>query len=327
MAATLGVDHGTEGLRFCLLKDGKTRFLEVGREDASGRSVLPLLEERGFLDADLIGLTYSMADGIDAITDLRLVERRGQREAVTGEFSGGGTRLFDEIKGSGRRAVLIPGMHRGIRCLDRRFRFLYSHMAASEKTALAYHAYLMVNREIAAPDMIIADISSNTVTVGIACGRLFGAVDACLGAPGLVHGPLDLGRIRLVDSGRLSANQAFYSAGVSKMAGLGIEEVLDGRDEKADLAREALIAAVEMEVAGLSRLIRPQAIVIAGSAGIHRNIFGRLKEVFEETAPVYRLDRYGAAEGAAEIAQGILQGEREFLGVGVNLGADGESSG
>src|SRR3972149_6683174 len=122
MERTLGVDHGTQGLRFCLLDGHSQRFFEIKREQGAKASILKGLGEKGFLDVDLVGLTYSMADAITAITDVKKLRNRGQVTRVTGEFLGGGTRLFDEIQGCGIRAVLIPGLHRGISCLDERFK-------------------------------------------------------------------------------------------------------------------------------------------------------------------------------------------------------------
>jgi len=318
MARTLGVDHGTQGIRFCLLEKGSKRFYEIGREEASQSSVLKLLEERGFLDVELIGLTYSMADAIDRITDVRRVDGRGQLATVTGEFVGGGTRLFDEIASSSYPAILIPGLHRGIACLDRRFRMLYSHMAGSDKVALAYHAYLAVNRLLRAPELLVSDISSNTVTIAIKDGRFFGAVDACLGAPGLLHGPLDLERIREVDAGGVSANQAFYRGGVAYLAGVSSEEVLAGRGRSGELGFETLIMAVKMEICGLASLVRPCAIALSGRAGADERLFERLSVELKGLAPVMRLGAYSAALGAAEIARDVLEGRDDFLGIPVS---------
>ena len=64
---------------------------------------------------------------------------------------------------------------------------------------------------------IVSDISSNTVTLAVASGKVIGAIDACIFAPGVHHGPLDLQAIRNVDDGFQTANQAFIEAGVLKM--------------------------------------------------------------------------------------------------------------
>ncbi len=315
MVRTLGVDHGTRGIRFCLLDGVDTGFFEIERETTAVDSVLDVLGQEGLLDVELIGLTYSMADAITKITNLKHVKNRGQLEAVTGEHVGAGTRLFDEIAGSKIKAVLIPGLHRGIECIDSRFKMLYSHMAASEKTALAYHAFNRVNEE----SMIVADISSNTVSIGIRDGKFFGAVDACLGAAGVLHGPLDLSAIRRVDSGKVSANKAFYSAGVSQKSGLNSTDILNGKSSEQRLARDALLMAAVMEITGLTALVEAQTICIAGSTGLHKNIYPKLEKKLNHIAPVNRLDPYSAAMGAAEIARDIKAGKKDFLGIGVDL--------
>ena len=319
MERTLGVDHGTQGLRFCLLDGHNQRFFEIKREQAAKASILKGLGEKGFLDVDLVGLTYSMADAITAITDVKKLRNRGQVTRVTGEFLGGGTRLFDEIQSCGIRAVLIPGLHRGISCLDERFKLLYSHMAASEKVALAYHAFNLINKEMRAEELVIADISSNTVTIGIKKARFFGAIDACLGAPGLLHGPLDMGLIRDVDEGKTTANKAFYRGGMAQKSRRSPEDILKGRDEKARLALDSLLLAVEMEVLGFASVLAPQAIAVSGSAGIHENMFPKLKEAFKGVAPVFKLNAFAAAIGAAEIARDMLKGKGDFLGIGVDV--------
>jgi putative methanogenesis marker protein 12 len=286
---------------------------QIERERLGHVSVLEEIEKRVPLHhIELVALAYSMGDGIDAITPIHKVENRGQLEKTTGEFVGGGTRVFDGIASSDLPAVLIPGLHRGTPCLDPRFRALYSHMASSEKVGLGYHACL----ETGAENIIVADISSNTVTIGIKEGRFFGAVDACLGAPGILHGPLDLEAIRRIDSGKISANRAFYSMGVKRIGDSDeADDILEGRTEGDHLARDALTMAAEMEIRGFLPLIEPDAIAIAGSAGIHEEVFSRLMASLEETAPLHRLDLYAAATGAAEIARDILKGKKGFLGI------------
>jgi putative methanogenesis marker protein 12 len=319
MGRTLGVDHGTQKVRFCLLEGKNRRFLELDRESGSKGSILKVLEKKGLRDVELIGLTYSMADAINCITNIKKVKDRGQTKKVTGELVGFGTRLFDEIYESELKAVLIPGLHRGIDCLDARFRLLYSHMAASEKVALSNHGYNEINRTMEAANIIISDVSSNTVSIGIKDGKFFGAIDACLGASGLIHGPLDLSDIRRIDQNKTTANRAFYSAGVSQKSGLNSHDIMKGETKEEKLALNSLIMAVKMEVAGLSSVINPQAIAIAGSAGLHKNVFKKLKTELENIAPVFRLDNFSAAIGAAEIARDVLLGRKDFLGIGVRL--------
>ena len=315
MTRTLGVDHGTRGIRFCLLDGQDKKYFEIERGKIGTDSILTALEKMGFLDVEVIGLTYSMADAINRITNVGRAKNRGQTEAVTGQFIGAGTKMFDEISSSGKNAVLIPGVHRNIGCLDERFKLMYSHMAASEKTALAYHAFNEIGRD----SMIIADISSNTVSIGIKDGRFYGAVDACLGAAGMLHGPLDLEAIRTVDSGGVSANKAFYNAGVSHKAGLDSESILNGKSSEHQLARDTLVMAAVMEITGLSKLVEPQAICIAGSAGLHKNVYPLLEKELATIAQVHRLDLNSAAIGAAEIARDIILGKKDFLGIGVDI--------
>jgi hypothetical protein len=53
MTRTLGVDHGTRGIRFCLLDEQDKLFFEIDREGAGVASILDLLEKEGFFDVDL----------------------------------------------------------------------------------------------------------------------------------------------------------------------------------------------------------------------------------------------------------------------------------
>jgi putative methanogenesis marker protein 12 len=253
-----------------------------------------------------------MGDGISKITDIRRVRNRGVLKGKAGEAVGIGSRIYDEIASSGLRAVVIPGLHRGVEALDSRFRALYSHCASAEKVSLGYHSYLKVKAE----NLIISDISSNTVTIGIKEGRFLGAMDACLGASGLVHGPLDLEALRRVDQGAITANEAFYSAGVSKIAkGKDLDGILDPKSEAQKLALRALIMSAQMEINGFLALIEPDAFVITGWAGVREGIFKVMKDAFEKFAPVYRVDSYAAAKGSAEIARDVLRGRRDFLGI------------
>jgi putative methanogenesis marker protein 12 len=319
MGRALGVDHGTQKIRFCLLEDKNRRFFELDRESGSKGSILKILKRKDLLDVDLIGLTYSMADGINRITNIKKVEERGQIERVTGKLVGTGSQFFDEIYESNMKAVLIPGLHREIDCLDARFRLLYSHMAASEKVALSLHAYNEVNRVMEAKDIVVSDVSSNTVSIGIKDGMFYGAIDACLGALGLVHGPLDLSDIRRVDQKKITANMAFYSAGISLKSALKADNIMKGKTNEEKLALNSLILAVKMEVAGLASVINPEAIAIAGSAGLNKNVFEKLKTELKNFGPVFKLDNFSAAIGAAEIARDIELGRKDFLGIGVRV--------
>lgn len=303
-------------MRFCILPDNI--IFELERNEALNVSVLREIEKHISLDEiKLVGVTYSMGDGIDRITDIKKVKNRGVTEEKVGRYVGGGTKVYDEIAASGLRAVVIPGLHRGIEVLDKRFRALYSHCASAEKVSLSYHIYKRVNMELDASNMIISDISSNTVTVAIKDDRFFGALDACLGAIGLQHGPLDLDTIRRIDKGELTANEAFYSSGATKISGLSPEEILTDKD--AGLSLEAMILSVKMEICSFLAEIEPDAIVITGSVGVNDRIYQPLKETLRKHAPVFRINGYAAARGSAEIARDILWGRKNFLGIRVDF--------
>lgn len=316
--SVLGIDHGTEGVRFCVLPENI--LFELDRTAVLNVSVLKEIEDHFTLkDIELVGMAYSMGDGITDITNIKKVENRGVLLEKTGRYVGGGTKVYDEIAGSGLKAVVIPGLHRNTSVIDPRFRALYSHMAASDKVGLSYHSYLRVNEDMDASNIIISDISSNTVTVAIKNGRLFGAIDACLGAVGLSHGPLDLEAIRKIDAGEVTANEAFYSSGAVKISNIEKpREILEADAGDPKLAREALILSAKMEIVSFLGELKPDAFVITGSAGVHKNVFNPLREALEGTAHVFRINGFTAAMGSAEIARDILGGRQDFLGIGVD---------
>ena len=61
---------------------------------------------------------------------------------------------------------------------------------------------------------MVSDASSNTVTLLVTGGKLIGAFDACIFAPGTRYGALDVDAIRKIDAGECTANEAFQRAGV-----------------------------------------------------------------------------------------------------------------
>ncbi|MFQ5887968.1 MAG: methanogenesis marker 12 protein [Candidatus Hydrothermarchaeales archaeon] len=317
---TLGIDHGTQSIRFCALgSDGQVINFEIGRKEAAKRSILEEIKKRVPFSIDMVGVTYSMGDAINAVVDLHKVEGRGVLKESTGNFIGGGTKVFDEIYNSDLNAVLIPGLHKGIECLDPRFRALYSHCAASEKVSLGYHIFLEVNKTATADDLIISDISSNTVTIGIKDGKFFGAIDACLGAAGLLHGPLDLETIRKVDDGEITANEAFYTSGAMKILKGDPKDIFDPKNETAKLALDCLILSVTMEIFGFLGAFEPEAIVITGSAGVNDKVYNALRVALERFGRVQKINGYSAARGSAEIALSVLKGQKDILGIPVEF--------
>ncbi len=236
-----------------------------------------------------------MGDGISAVTPIERVRNRGvvSREGA-GEHIGGGTRVFDVMAASGIPTVVIPGLHRGSPT-DPRFK-AYSHQTSPEKLGIAYLAV-----QDHGPDVVVADISSNTVSLVVRDGLVVGAFDACVFAPGLRHGALDVDAIRRIDLGEETANQAFLHAGVEYTM-----------PEPERLRTIAMFAA--MECAGLLLLAPDATVVLAGSlapgvADEVANLLGR---------PVAVGDEWAAARGLVRIARDVFGGADKILGIPVD---------
>ncbi|HIP91504.1 MAG TPA: methanogenesis marker 12 protein [Methanothermococcus okinawensis] len=322
---TVGIDHGTTGMKVCIRENSKNTFFVIPRSEVKSRSFIGELSK--YVDPkeiDLLSLCYSMGDGIDRILPIEKVKNRGviSTEGV-GEKIGGGTKVFDEIRESNIPTVVIPGLHRGIKCIDRRFRALYSHIASPEKLCMAYSAYRILQLR----DFILSDISSNTVTLVVRDERIFGGFDACIGALGLLHGPIDLEMIREIDQGVITANEAFSTGGVIKIVRdryRGAEDTLKeilrgyGEDERCTLAIESLILSVAMEINALMLLNPNRDIVLTGSLLNIREfaIPERLREYIDGKFHV--LEGESGALGGALIAEDILKGVRNILGIEVD---------
>lgn len=291
----IGIDHGTTAMRFA----GDAAFFKIPRRDATSfqlEDLARLCPDTGIGGIDGIAVTYSMGDNFSAITPVSRLVNRGliSREGA-GEHTGGGTRVFDVVKESGIPAIAIPGLHRGSPT-DPRFK-VYSHQASPEKIGIAYE----VTRHLG-PDCIVCDISSNTVSLLVKDGKIIGGFDACLFAPGRVHGALDLDAIRAVDVGVVSANDAFLNAGVSF-------HLPD------DQQTPALAMFAAMECAAL-RLLAPKAPIA---------LCGSLSEVVKPDVtellgvePLI-LDEWTAARGLAAIAEAVFSGRADdILGIPVD---------
>ena len=355
----IGIDHGTTGIRFALLSgsasENSARIYEISRERAASLREREILREieRAFgvklRDVRLVAVSYSMGDGISKITDLHAAKNRGLREevAAAGLKVGGGTRVFDAIKSSGVPAVLIPGIHADLQCLDRRMRF-FSHGASPEKVGIAYYIFKKGFK-----DFIFSDVSSNTVSVVVVGGEIVGAIDACIFAPGLIQGPLDLQLLRDVQKGLLSANEAFSSAGVLRKFGFQRLTAAETQKQKEERGRrkgkaggaaegsasdafETLALFVAMEISALLVLLRDLAssakihIFLTGSVGesekFRRSVDDLLRKLFtcdeackgERILEVQTLTRHSAAIGCAEIARDVFNGQKRILGIEVD---------
>lgn len=288
----IGIDHGTTAVRFAC----ETGHFKISREDArnfkSGdlERLCPLDEIEG------IAVCYSMGDGISKITAIDKVKNRGviSRKGA-GEHIGGGTKVYDEVAGSGLPAVVIPGIHRGSPT-DPRFK-AYSHQTSPEKIGIAYQVFLDVGR-----DFIVADVSSNTVTMLVSGGKIVGAFDACIFSPGTKHGALDVDAIRKIDDGEWSANEAFLHAGV-------------GESLPEDIRRSALAMFTAMECASMKLLNRNAKVALAGSMA--PDIAGEVEDLLREKVFIY--DEWCASTGLWKIARDVFEKKEGMLGLEINL--------
>jgi len=308
----LGVDHGTKAIRFATEEGRCWELSRIQASELSPQEILQSIKHHlGVTEVDLVALTYSMGDGLTRIVRLQDAENRGLvQQDGAGVHVGGGTRVFEAVKSSGWPAVLLPGIHRSSD-VDARMK-VFSHGMSPEKVGLAYGVF----RE-GVKSFIVSDASSNTVTLGVAGGRIVGAIDAPIFAPGLSQGPLDVESIRNVDASTMTANQAFTRGGILPKMG---RDSLDGCSlEERTLALESLALFAAMEIAGLSVLMRdlgvPEpAIYLAGSPAqlIHK----RVAELLGREIRI--LDRCAAAKGCACIAQDIFWGAENILGLEVH---------
>lgn len=331
----VGMDHGTTGISFAIM-DNEGIVLDVfkiSREDSKSGAVSALdeLSSRCNLkDIDLMAATYAMGDGINEITTLSKVKNRGILSINgAGKVTGGGTSVYSEIENSKIPTILIPGLHKNSPFIDKLFKAAYSHQASSEKVSISYNAVNETNWN----NMIVADISSNTVNILIEDGKIKGAIDACLGAMGIVHGPIDLEMIRNIDEGKKTANECFSHAGAVKIADIDTnvafmkDELLknyENNDEKAKLAIDTLIMTVAMEIFGLIGIAKNDidGIVLTGSIGSLKSPFNfetEINKYFKNKYPIKILEKESGAIGAAQIAKDIFNNKKEILGIEVRL--------
>ena len=329
------MDHGTTGISFCIMSDegDVIEVFKIGREESKKGlvSVTDELNKRVDLrHVKLMAITYAMGDGINQILPANQVKDRGILSmSGAGKVTGGGTTVFDELEQLNLPMVMIPGLHKDSTSLDELFRAAYSHQASPEKVSISYNAV----KETGWSNFIVADISSNSVDILIEDGRIKGAMDACLGAMGVVHGPLDLEMLRDIDENNASANGCFSHAGAIKIAGIDgkvanmKDQLLDNYkkgDEKAILAIDTLIMTVAMEIAGLDIVCENEieGIVLTGSIGSATEPFDfkdKINKYFKGKYPLKVISKESGAIGAAQIAMDVYGGRKEILGIEVNI--------
>jgi putative methanogenesis marker protein 12 len=311
----IGIDHGTTAIRFAT-EDGQC--FELQRKEASRLSPDEIIERikqnLGSEKVELVALTYSMGDGLKRIVRLEDARNRGLiRQDGAGAHIGGGTKVFEAIKGSHWPAILLPGIHRESD-VDARLK-VFSHGMSPEKVGLAYWVF---NRGV--DSFIISDASSNTVTFAVLKGRIVGAIDAPIFAPGLMQGPLDVEAIRNIDDGGITANEAFTRGGILRKMGKSAIDECDEEQKKHALETLALFAA--MEIGALLVLLRdlgedsPELFLAGSPAPL---ICGRVFELLG--SDVSPLARCAAAQGCASIAKDVFAGAKSILGIDVDENA------
>ena len=311
-------------MRFALIEDDRVLTFELERTEAAAMSeneIMASIEDRFGIrreTIDMIALTYSMGDGFSSIKDVRKLEGRGLKSIEgAGKKTGGGTRVFDAVRNSGIPAIAIPGLHVGSK-VDPRMK-VFSHLTSPEKLGIAYHIQCLGYM-----DFVVSDISSNTVTLAVAEGKIIGAIDACIFAPGIHHGPLDLQAIRDVDSGLETANQAFIEAGVLKMTPYkDREELLDAAkngENSALLALDTIALFAAMEIVSMQLLMKDYGtigeIFLAGSVAEVDYVQKKINAHLGQECLCF--GKWHAAIGCAEIARDVFAGKKEILGVDVD---------
>ena len=331
----IGMDHGTTGISFCIMSDegDVMDVFKIGREESKKGLVSASQELTKRVDlgsVKLMAITYAMGDGISKILPADQVKDRGILSINgAGKVTGGGTSVFSELQELNIPSIMIPGLHKDSTSLDELFRAAYSHQASPEKVSISYNAI----KETGWSDFIVADISSNSVDILIEDGKIKGAMDACLGAMGIVHGPIDLEMIRDIDENNASANDCFSNAGAIKIAGIDgkvanmkdqlLENYRNG-DENAKLAIDTLIMTVAMEIAGLDVVCNNEieGIVLTGSVGSATEPFNFEDEInsyFKNKYPLKVISKESGAIGAAQIAMDVFKGKKEILGIEVDI--------
>jgi len=330
-----GIEHGTRAIRCSILPDSSPfesyessshEFFEIPRSLRSegGKEYPSIMDELGkrvdLNELKMTVMTYSMGDAFTEITNIKELKDRGvQSTEGAGAVVGLGGSIFDEIRDSELDVLAIPGIHRGTPTLLPPFRHLWSHCSAPDKIAGAYLSSLYL-RSIEKPgkDFILSDVGANTVSLLVKDGKIAGGLDAALGAPGLLQGPIDLEGIREIDKGILSANETFSTAGVFS------SHEFDTMRSNPDFHEKyvALVSAVAMEISSLALFLpEPEAVIISGSAHeIDHEVFRTKLERLLGTLPVHYLGRETGALGCACIARDIHYGKKEVLGIKVRLG-------
>lgn len=127
-----GVDHGTTAIRFAASEGWCWELPRIEAGALSPEGIIDLFRQKLGSEVQLIAMSYSMGDGLTEIVRLEDAPNRGLiQQDGAGTHVGGGTRVFDAIRGSGWPAILLPGIHRGSD-IDPRLK-VFSHGMSGEK--------------------------------------------------------------------------------------------------------------------------------------------------------------------------------------------------
>jgi len=308
----LGIDHGTTAIRFAKSDGGCFELPRMEAGSLSSEEIIGRIRQNlGFEEVELVALTYSMGDGLNRIIRLEDAKNRGLiQQDGAGIHIGGGTKVFEAVKGSRWPAILLPGIHRESD-VDPRLK-VFSHGMSPEKVGLAYWVFRK-----GIESFIISDASSNTVTFAVLKGRIVGAIDAPIFAPGLIQGPLDVEAIRNIDDGLMTANEAFTHGGI--LGKMDLKTLGDCNEEQRQYALETLALFAAMEIGALLVLLRdlgemaPRLFLAGSPAPL---ICRRVSELLG--SDVQSLTKYAAAQGCAEIAKDVFAGAKSILGIDVD---------
>jgi hypothetical protein len=134
------------------------------------------------------------------------------------------------------------------------------------------------------------------------------------------HGPLDLQAIRDVDAGLMTANDAFSTAGVTRLIPFKTLDImlaaLEHNDPDALWAFDTIAVFAAMEIASFLLLIPDGRVFTAGSVGSMDLVRGRISSLVKKDVTV--LGKLAAAVGLAQIARDVHGGKKDILGIGVD---------
>lgn len=311
----IGIDHGTRAIR---ISSSNEISFAIDRNDASKISFENLRYYiKKYLNLDvnqikLAALTYSMGDGITTIKKIKTVKNRGLMDyGGAGKFIGGGTKIFDLFYDSDIPTIVLPGIHRESN-IDTRLK-VFSHHASPEKIGDCYYILKKFNVE----SFILCDIGANTVSVCIKDGRIIGGLDACVFSPGLYQGPIDLETIRQIDNRIISAGDGFNNGGVMKESFIRLLD-REQPDRKDEWITKSLSLLISMEIAAMTVLLPDTDIFLCGELSLNEKVTNEIKELIHGHGNIISTGEI-ASIGCSFIAKDVYNGEREILGIPVDL--------